>query len=264
MQGAGSHSIKPTCPTFTNHGDGSLVSGHIEYADHRKQRIIYFSEKGGKFMLYSCTLDANDIFMASKAIQWVLTNLLTYDSTRVNFCKYVLKMLKDGKILMFLPTTIDVDPVLTRCLARCPLPVHVVQWSGCTTNFAADELHRIIERLPVFLPTPGVVEEMHSLSRPPAENFIRVSSQIFDTMKADFESCSLDRKNQWSFSIPTRIVGITVVHDGFEFLETISWTPIVSDASLDSLEYISMMGGENKKAKKVKMSEQLRRRRLNR
>ena len=108
---------------------------------------------------------------------------------------------------------------------------------------------------------------MHALSRPPPENFIRVSSQVFDTMKADFDACALERKEEWTCTIPARSVGlasITVVHDGVEFVETISWAPVVSDASLDSMEYIATLGGDNKKTKKLKTSEEMRRRRLNR
>jgi len=49
-------------------------------------------------------------------------------------------------------------------------------------------------------------------------------------------------------------------------VESLTWMPVISDASLDSVEYITSLGSENeeKKKKTVKMSEQLRRRRLNR
>tara|TARA_B110000858_G_scaffold183567_1_gene224009 strand:+ start:161 stop:961 length:801 start_codon:yes stop_codon:yes gene_type:complete len=266
MQGVGSQSIKHNSPTFTQSSDDSLVSGHIEYEDQRKKRIIYFSEKEGKFMLYSCTLDANDVFMAAKAIQWILANLLTYDNTRLNFCKYVMKMLQTGKILMFLTTTLAVNPTLILCLERCHLPVHVVQWSGSTSNFAADELQRIFERLPVFFPTPAVVEAMHDLNRAPQDQFIRVSSQMFEAIDADFQKCALERREEWCCIIPAIRAGlssIAVVHDKFEFVERLSWSPIVSDASLDSLDYMTRPSAEED-TKKIKMSEQMRRIRRNR
>lgn len=237
-------SVNVSGPKFTHSVNGDLVNGYIDYVDQRKTRRILFKEEQGRFWMYTVTVDKNDIVMAAKSIQWCLTNLLTYDPTRVHVCKYIFNMYREGKVLMFLPTPYEVPHVLVNALANSPvLPVHVMQWSGELDSLSGEQFRNTIESIPLHVPSTAAVEHMHDLNRPPADKLISVSSEVMDMLKHDYSQCAFDQQHAWKcwISCPwlnLQSGGLMVVYDGFEFVESVTAIPIQTDASLDTMEYL--------------------------
>ena len=248
---------------------GSEVNGHIEYADHKKRRNIHFSQSGDTFLLYTVTLDKNDVVLAAKAVRWCFTQLVTYDPTRVNTCKHIFNAYRGGNLMLLLPLPFEVDPALVQALKNCSaLPVHVFRWSGRVDNFASSAIWRRIECLEKHTPSKATVEEFHNLNRPPPDKRVRVSCEVFELMEEDFMRCPADMRSTWRCTIPCPWLGlengsITVVFDDFEFVELITCIPIISDASLDRMEYV-VSDVKSKTTRKLKPSELKRRQRLNR
>lgn len=256
-------------PKFTPSSNGGLVSGYIDYADHRKARRIYFRENGAQVWVYTSTLDENDIVMAAKALQWCVTNLMTYDASRINVCKTIFSRFREGGILLFLSTPVDVPAALVDALARSPVfPVHVLALrnddTDDTDSLTADLFLRRVKSLPLKVPTASVVETMYDLGRPPPSMAIRVGVETMTELHRSYSQseCKSEWRCQLPYSINNHNTVIVVVFDGFEFIELLTHTPVQADASLDTVQYVLAQGAPQQKPKKA--SEKMRMKRLKR
>lgn len=255
------------CTVSFQQATSGYLNGYINYVDRRKQRKILFCENDSKVLFHTCTSEEHDVVMAAKAVQWCFLNLMTWAPNNAHVAKYVSQAYSSGKVTLFLTCAFKVPDVLIASLASKPaFPIHIIEWKPRSDPYAADALRRTIDSLPQRRPTQVEIEMCVEKARAPPEQWIRVNNALFKSIQRSYDKTSAEKRGEWRYCHGQQGLGITgdvmtVMHDGREFIDPITCCPVVADVSLDSLENVLYDAGQG--ANKLKMSELMRRRRLN-
>lgn len=255
------------CTVSFQQASSGFLNGYIDYRDRRKQRKILFCENDSKVLFHTCTSEQNDVVLASKAVQWCFLNLLTWAPNNAHVPKYLSQAYSSGKVTLFLTCAFEVPEILIKSLASKPaFPIHIIQWKPRNDPYAADALRRTIESLPHRRPTQVEIEMCIEKARAPPDQWIRVNNALFKLIQRSYDKTPIDKREEWRYHHRQQGLGLpndlmTVMHDGREFIDPITCCPVVADVSLDPLENVLYDAGPS--TEKLKMSELMRRRRLN-